>query len=250
MNIYKNYKKIIIIILSIIFLSFLFTKKENFEDINIAKDKLNKDLDEIIKEKDFYFDINRSLSRSLNSKVRNVIRSLNNKLFVKSFNDETGKSIDKQLKNIIKGFPNIFSKITHTTLETDKKFNVPFLVVGNGIKIDKKQIDRRNRDKLKFQKLNLHTNGVLSLDNKLCIGDSCLEKKHIEMLIGNRDFWLKSEKNNKYLRNFDYTHNHKADGKPSRGPKHSHGNLFDTKINKLGMFIGGKGNEEKFRLRL
>jgi len=195
MNIYKNYKKIIIIILSILFLSFLFKKNyENFKPI--------------------------------------------------TFNEKTTKDIEKNLKDILKGFPNIFSKITHTTLETNKTFNIPSLNIDGQI-IDKTQIKTNN---LKFQNFNLKTNGTLNT-NKLCIGDSCLEKKHIEMLIGNRDFWLKSYKNNKYLRNFNYTHNHKADQSDVRGPNHSHGNLHNTTI-KLGMFIGGKGNEEKFRLRL
>lgn len=191
MDFYKNYKKIIIIILSIIFLMFLLKKQENFT-------------------------INESIE------------------WEKTLSD-------------------IFDNVTYNTLEIKKTLSIPSLFTDNQ-KIDSNGIFNDGKKNLSFlgkdnNSITLKTDGSI-IANNLCIGGICLEKKHLEVLNGNRDLWIKSKKNNAYLRNFNYTHNHKANGEASRGPKHTHGDLYNTTINNLGMFIGGRGNEEKFRFRL
>ena len=120
------------------------------------------------------------------------------------------------------------------------------------ITIKKDIIEGNNRNfNFKADKgiLNLKINGSLTGLNKICIDGVCLEKPHIDMLIGKRSLFLKSEKNNKYLGNFDPEHSHGQNSNIKRAVDHTH-TIFNHKINNLGQFIGGKGDGERLKIEL
>jgi len=97
--------------------------------------------------------------------------------------------------------------------------------------------------------LNLKINGNLKGLKKICIDGACLEKQHIDMLIGKRPLFLKSEKNNKYLGNFDPEHSHGQNRNIKNADDHTH-RIENHRINGLGQFNGGKDAWEKLKIEL
>lgn len=155
-----------------------------------------------------------------------------------------------------------------------KKENFSFQLKGNGIdfngfSISDNIVKFNNYIKTKIFKINdltikkniiegngdFNFNGVLKINGnlkglkKICIDGACLEKQHIDMLIGKRPLFIKSEKNNKYLGNFDTEHTHGQNTNIANADDHSH-HIENHKMNGLGMFFGGKGDFEKIQIEL
>jgi hypothetical protein len=76
-------------------------------------------------------------------------------------------------------------------------------------------------------------------DKKFCIGGTCIDENHLQMLTGQKDIGIKSNKNKKYLSNWDWKNDSSRGGKRN---KHGH---WATAV---GQFRGGKGDWERLRL--
>ncbi|SVA26109.1 uncharacterized protein METZ01_LOCUS78963 [marine metagenome] len=76
----------------------------------------------------------------------------------------------------------------------------------------------------------------MKVNGKICIGGTCIDESHLQMLTGARDVYILSQKNKKYLQNGNFTSNVK-------GSDHSHN------LSAVGEFDGKiKGGHEKMRL--
>jgi len=90
----------------------------------------------------------------------------------------------------------------------------------------------------KVEKVGIKVDGDVR-GKRLCIGGTCIDEQHLQMLTGARDIGILSQKNSKYLSNWDWRQDSSRKGK-----KDKHGHYAEH----VGQFRGGKGDWEKLRL--
>lgn len=167
-----------------------------------------------------------------------------------NFTEDERKSLLDGLTIQNRLLKSVFGLISKTTVTIKKK-----IVANDNVIIDKDVLIRGKLNvrkditgkKIELTEMNAEENinvgkninggGTLTV-SKICIGKTCIDEKHLQILTGSRDIFIKGLRKNKYLQVGNMTSNVK-------GTNHDHS------ISNPGEFIGSKkGDWEKMRFIL